>query len=425
MTLATIFRKRIKLSALSGLQLFQLFRAIGFALTGMAFAKIGISKTEIGKFENFLWLNSLLSFFWIAGLMNTMLSIYSSKTELGKEQLLRNTFQLILLISSLAGLLQLFMPGGTMAGTIYLILNNCAYLAEYILYFNKKSKLLLYYGIASALLQFIFCLVPAYIYIGTDTSILGLVFAASIRFAFLFWLLNGHLLPKNSGDLGHLFFLSLPLTLSFFVSGSADYIDGAVVKHYFSLADFGIFRYGARDFPLFNIMASTLSMSLIPAIADNLEYGLQQIRNKSLQYMHFIFPISAFFILSSKWLFIIFFSQHFEISGRIFAALMLLTIPRMLFPQAVMIGLKENRYLLIISIIEMLINLITSIFLARTSGLIGVAYGTVVAFIAEKLIMAAMLYIRHHIRPSSYLAIRPFLLYSVFLIACYLISNTF
>ncbi|MCW3126142.1 MAG: hypothetical protein JWO03_1800 [Bacteroidetes bacterium] len=412
-------------STLSSLQLFQLTRYSGFVVIGISFAKLGIPKTAIGHFESFLWLMGLFSFFWIAGLMNSMLAIYPGHTPEGKKKLLFATFCLILMLSVIAGIVQLFV-GGSMIGLAYLLFNNASYVIEYIFFLNDKRRPLLIYGASMALLQIILCAGPAYIYGDVQWSIYGLLGVAVVKFIYIAYLLRSHTTTiYERKRVSELFILSLPLMLSFFVNGSAEYIDGAVVKHFFTLADFSVFRYGSREFPLFTIVAATLSMSMIPRVAGHLSDGLAAIKRESLRYMHFFFPLAIVLILCGHWLFTVFFSAQFEQSGRIFAALMLLTIPRLLFPQTILTALKENRIILYCAIFEMFINIVASIVLARYYGLIGVAYGTLVAFVAEKVLMAAVLYIKHEIIFTKYVAIVPFAIYSIILCISYILSLYF
>jgi O-antigen/teichoic acid export membrane protein len=444
----TRLRSQWRLSALSGLQIFQFTRYAGFVLIGMCFAKLGISRTEIGRFESFLWLMGLFSFFWIAGLMNSMLAIYPRRTEAEKKQLFFTAFCLIFLLSSVAGLVQLLVPGGSALGLAYLLLNNVSYIIEYILFLNGSKRKLIIYGIAMAVVQLLLCVAPAYIYGDTHYSVYGLLAVAGIKFIYIVYLLQGRFTSKSSegdfnsqpgtlkegfesvkfpiGDLGlkvkGLFLLSLPLMLGLFVNGSAEYIDGAVVRHYFTLADFSVFRYGSKEFPLFTILAATLSMSMIPRVAEDLALGLDNIRRESLRYMHFFFPLAIALIISGQWLFTTFFSPQFAVSGRVFAALMLLTAPRLLFPQTVLTALKENRMILICAIAEMIINIVASVILARSYGLVGVAYGTIIAFTAEKLLMAAILYYRHGIPAYRYVSPMPFAVYTALTLSAYVFS---
>ena len=112
-------------------------------------------------------------------------------------------------------------------------------------------------------------------------------------------------------------------------------------------------------------------------------------------------------------------------SGRIFAALMLLTIPRLLFPQTILTALRENKVILYCAIFEMTINIVASIGFARYYGLIGVAYGTVVAFMGEKVLMATILYMKHGINFTKYVNILPFTIYSIITCMSYYLSLLF
>ena len=421
----TRFRSRLQLSTLSSLQLFQLARYSGFVLTGLSFAKLGIAKSEIGRFETFVWWMGLFSFFWIAGLMNSMLASYPRQTEEGKRHLLFTTFCLILLLSGIAGAVQ-WVAGGSVLGLAYLLLNNASYVIEYILFLQDHRSRLIIYGVMMAIVQWLLCVVPAYMHEDIQYAIYGLILTAAIKFIYIVSLLRQHTLTKFQWlRIRQLFLLSTPLMLSFFVNGSAEYIDGAVVQHYFSLGDFSVFRYGSREFPLFTILSATLSMSMIPRVSEDLPAGLQAIRQESVRYMHFFFPMAIVFILSGQWLFTTFFSPQFAESGRIFAGLMLLTIPRLLFPQTILTALGESRLILVCAIFEMLINIFASILLVKPFGLVGVAYGTVIAFVSEKMLMILILYYKNNISPFQYISPLPFSLYAILTIVSYMISLHF
>ena len=412
-------------STLSSLQLFQLTRYLGFVLIGISFAKLGVPKSAIGRFESFLWLMGLFSFFWIAGLMNSMLAVYPKHTAEDKRKLLFITFSLIMLLSVAAGIIQFFV-GGSLLGLAYLLFNNASYVVEYILFLSDRRKQLITYGLVTAIVQLLLCVLPVWYTGDIQLSIYGLVVVAAVKFLYIIYLLRSHTTTTYERSLiQELFMLSLPLMLSFLVNGSAEYIDGAVVKHYFTLADFGVFRYGSREFPLFTILAATLSMSMIPRVSEHLADGLVAIRRESLRYMHLFFPLAILLVMSGRWLYSVFFSSQFEVSGGIFSALMLLTIPRLVFPQTILTALRENRLILLCAIAEMAINIVASILLAQHYGLLGVAYGTVVAFMAEKAFLASVLYMKHRITPASYIAIGPWLGYSILLCVSYALSLRF
>ena len=354
--------------------------------------------------------------------MNSMLASYPRQSETDRRQLLFTTFCLILLLSGIAGIVQLAV-GGCPLGLAYLLLNNASYVVEYILFLQDQRRQLITYGLVMMVVQYLLCVLPALVFGDVTYSLYGLLVAAGIKFIYIVYLLGRHSLTEfHWAKLRQLFLLALPLMLSFFVNGSAEYIDGAVVKHYFSLADFSVFRYGSREFPLFTILAATLSMSMIPRVAEDLDLGLAAIKRESLRFMHIFFPLAIVCIIMGQWLFSLFFTIQFAESGRIFAALMLLTVPRLLFPQTILTALHQNKLILASAVFEMCINIIASILLASRYGMVGVAFGTVIAFVAEKILMIIILYYKHGISPLRYVALVPFALYSSLTGFSYLVS---
>ncbi len=403
------------------MQLFQLIRYGSFLLIGIAFAKLQVPKEDISTYESFLWLVGFFSFFWIAGNINVLLTLYPKKSEEEKKELLFNTFCILSFLSVVAAII--LYPFSEL-GAIYLVFNNVAYLTEYILFLNNKKKTLLYYGISVALVQVLLCVLPIYLGYGISLSILALIYVALFKALYLLYLLQKFSrFHFNKEMVRHSIQLALPLLVSFFISGSAEYIDGWIVKSQFSLADFSVFRFGSREFPLFTILASTLSMSLIPAVAKDKKQGIATIYEQSKKYMHYFFPIAIVLTICSKWIFIVAFSSAFEESGKLFAALLLLTIPRLVFPQTILTALQKNKWILFASISEMLVNIIASILLAKQFGLIGVAYGTVLAFVFEKLLLTIILYKEEKIKPQQYIPLRTLFIYSLLLVLSFAAST--
>jgi peptidoglycan biosynthesis protein MviN/MurJ (putative lipid II flippase) len=69
--------------------------------------------------------------------------------------------------------------------------------------------------------------------------------------------------------------------------------------------------------------------------------------------------------------------------------------------------------------IELLINIVASVLLVQYFGLAGIAAGTCLAALAEKLLIAAYLYRQHNIQWSVYTPLNMWILYSVGLIICF------
>ena len=75
--------------------------------------------------------------------------------------------------------------------------------------------------------------------------------------------------------------------------------------------------------------------------------------------------------------------------------------------------------------IEMLINIAFSLILLQYFGLMGVAYGTIIAYFSEKLILLFYSYYILKIKPKDYIPITLLTAYSVILIICYFIVEKY
>ena len=207
--------------------------------------------------------------------------------------------------------------------------------------------------------------------------------------------------------------LSAPLIASIFVSGSAEYVDGVIVKSKFDNVFFAIYRYGAKELPVLLIIANTFSTAMIPAIAANLEDGLMELKAKSARMMHFFFPVSIALMMVSPYIYRYGFNESFTYSAVIFNIYLLLIIPRVLFPQTILTGMQQTNFLLISSILEIIINVSLSIYLAGKIGLAGIAVGTFVAYLFDKVFLVLVNYFFFGINPIKYVQLIPYFVYTV------------
>lgn len=414
------------LSNLGSLQLFQLARYAVLVLVGVGFAKLHLSQTDIGNFETFLLTSGMLSFFWVSGTINSMLAVYPKQTEQGQKKLLFNTFVSLSFYGCIAAVLLFLFSQNILSfldksdnqsiislSVIYLLLNSPSFLIEYILFLNGKKEQIIYYALASSTLTILAVLVPVLLSCPIAYSIYGMIAVAVIKMLLILFLLNRY----AAFEFDYRFVvenlqLSLPLMLSIFVSGSAEYIDGIIVKSKFDNVAFAVFRYGAKELPILLIIANTFSTAMIPAISKNLNEGLAEIKRNSAQLMHLFFPLSLGLLIFSQLIYRYVFNDSFVYSALIFNFYLLLVIPRVLFPQSILTGLGKTKFLLLSAIIEIVINVSLSIYLADKIGLPGVALGTFIAYSVDKIFLMAISRFIYGIRISSYLQIIPFLVYS-------------
>jgi len=241
-----------------------------------------------------------------------------------------------------------------------------------------------------------------------------LVGSAFFRFIWLITLIlrTAKLTLSGSFIKEHLL-LGLPIILSVLLSGSASYIDGFIVTGYFDEDVFAIFRNGARELPLVALLAHAMSSALVPKFQEEkLSVALKKIKDRSLSLVNFMFPLSILLVISSYYLFPIFYDDRFIDSAGVFNLYLLLVFTRLLFPQTILIGLKKTRVLVFASSIELIINVVLSLIFIRIWGIRGVALATVLAYLIERVFLVIWIKIRLKIRPRQYIHVGRHLIWS-------------
>ena len=212
-------------------------------------------------------------------------------------------------------------------------------------------------------------------------------------------------------------YLGTPLILTSLISGSAQYTDGVIISAvYRDPATFAWFRYGAKEFPLVLMLANGLSNAMLPEFStrERMRESLAKIRVKSKRLMHFLFPAAMLMMLFTRWIYPRMFNPEFQKSADIFLIYSLLIIPRLVFPQTVIVGRKKTHITLIAAILEMALNIPLSLLMIKWGyGLVGVALSTLIVYILEKVFLSGYLWIKMNIKPSDYIPVRLYAFYSV------------
>jgi O-antigen/teichoic acid export membrane protein len=267
-------------------------------------------------------------------------------------------------------------------------------------------------------------LVIAPIVAGKDLiwSIYGLLAITGIRWIWLIILLRRYTEMRISVEFikEHLY-LGIPLILTSLISGSGQYIDGIITAAVFNdPATFATFRYGAKEFPLVLMLATGLSNAMLPEFSTRtlMKESLAKIKAKSKRLMHLLFPSAMVMLLFAKWIYPRIFTHEYERSADIFVIYILLIIPRLVFPQTIIIGRKRTHITLLAAIIELAINIPLSIYLAlyyngKGLGTVGVALATFIVFTLEKIFLAGYVWVKMKIKPKEYIPVKVYAIYSV------------
>ena len=130
-------------------------------------------------------------------------------------------------------------------------------------------------------------------------------------------------------------------------------------------------------------------------------------------------------MLTSKSIYAILFSSDFLQSAEIFNVYLLLLCTRILFPQSILLAEKQSGDIFKAALIEIILNVSISFFLLQKMGIIGIAWGTIIAYFIEKFVLILIVFKKQGISPEKYIAIKPLLLYSTLLFSAYILVEVF
>jgi len=429
-----------------GLQVFNTLRFATFLVISIVFTKIGLTKEEIGLFEVSVFIASAASSFWVTGLIQSFIPLYNNSSTFGnnsnnidkKSPEIFNAYILLLTFSIIIFIIGLSVQNNFSVfghkGKVpllnvtlwYFLLSSPACLVEYIYMLRNRSSNTILYAYLTYSLQLVLVIVPAWAGYGVVWSLRGLVLVAIIRNIWLFTLLYNYAEFKISTKFikEHLK-LAIPLIISVFVSGSAQYIDGIVVSTHYSADGFAIFRYGAKELPFVVTLAAGLSSTMLAefSVKNKINATLKEIKKRSLRIMHIMYPISIILLFFAKPVFINMFSVEFTRSADVFVIYLLAIFGRLLFPHTILIGLKKTKIILIVSIIEFVVNLGLSLWLVGIYGVVGVALATVIVYVFSKALLIAYNYFALKIKPQEYIPIGWYLMYSSVLLILFVLLD--
>jgi O-antigen/teichoic acid export membrane protein len=420
--------------------IYQVARYASAIAVNIIMAKSYLQVSDIGKFESFIFYASALSFFWITGISQGLLSLHDkfNSKNCGRNPQIFNAFALMtvlsLILSAFLALGNIFNPGMLINEaakpeifflSAYVLIYPLGFVIEFILLLNHKNKTLAIYGIFSLIAMILFVAFPPLFRPRIEYSIYGLFFIAICKVVFLLILIKEKASFKYQHEaMIELIKTSLPLVGVSFISGSAAYIDGFIVGHFFDSKTFALFRFGAREFPLFLLVASSFETSMIPKFSkvERLSDNLLLIKNKSRQYIRYFIPLSIFLLVISQFLFQNIFNKNFHESYYIFDIYLLLVLCRFIFPTSILVGMGKNKMLLIIGTVELFINIFSSLVLAFSFGYMGVAYGTIIAYFSERIMLLTYLKSKFKIKASSFVPLKELIFLSVALIIVFVMK---
>ena len=413
-------------------------KAVVFLIISIVFTKSQLTRAEIGQWEMFMFIASFLTFFWVTGLIQSLLPLYNRNRtyhKLGdngttKSPEVFNAFLLLCFFSLLFFILghtikynfSVFHISGDVPFInlllLYILLSSPVCLIEYIYLLNNRSYRIFQYGLYTFTAQMIMIITP--IMFGKDIiwSIWGLLGITGIRWIWLLILLRRYTEMKISVKfMKEHFYLGAPLILTSLISGSAQYTDGVIISSvYRDPAIFAWFRYGAKELPLVLMLANGLSNAMLPEFSTRnmMKESLAKIKVKSKRLMHLLFPTAMVIMLVTRWIYPRMFNAEFQKSADIFLVYSLLIIPRLIFPQTIIVGRKRTHITLFAALMELALNIPLSLLMIKMGyGLVGVVLATFVVYTFGKLLLVGYLWFKMKIKPAEYIPLRIYAFYSI------------
>ena len=411
-----------------------------FLIVSIVFTKSHLTRAEIGSWEMFLFIAGLISFFWVTGIIQSLLPLYHrNKTyrKIGdngseKSPEVFNAFLLLCIFSLIFFCLghviknnfSVFHFSGNVPYInlllLYLLLSNPVCLIEYIYLLNNRSYRIFQYGVYTFSLQLVLLIVPVILGKGIIWSIYGLLAITAVRWIWLLILLRRYTeMTISVKFMKEHFYLGLPLILTSLISGSAQYTDGVIVSAvYRDPGWFAWFRYGAKEFPLVLMLANGLSNAMLPEFSTRarMKESLAKIKAKSKRLMHICFPATMVIMLFARWIYPRMFTPEFQKSADVFLIYALLVIPRLVFPQTVIVGRKKTHITLIAALLELALNIPLSLLMIKWGyNIVGVALATFIVYTLGKIFLSGYLWLKMNIKPYEYIPLRLFTLYSFLL----------
>ncbi len=415
-------------------------RFVIFLIVSIVFTKSHLSVADIGAWEMFLFISSLLTFFWVTGIIQSLLPLYhrnrtyrklgdngrNKSPEIFNAFLLLSLFSLFVFITGqvLKSNFSVFNISGNAVYLnlllLYIMLSSPVCLIEYIYLLNNRSYRIFQYGLYTFGAQLLLIIIP--VVFGKDIiwAIYGLLAITGVRWIWLIILLRRYTEMKISPEFmkEHLY-LGVPLIITSLISGSAQYTDGIIVSAVYRDPEmFAWFRYGAKEFPLVLMLANGLSNAMLPEFSTRtrMKEAMARIKLKSERLMHIAFPATMVMMLIARWLYPRMFTPEFHRSSGIFLVYTLLVIPRLIFPQTIIVGRKKTHISLISALLELAFNIPLSLLMIKWGyGLVGVALATFIVYMIGKVFLTGYLWVKMNIKPGEYIPMKTYLIYSVLL----------
>lgn len=388
----------------NALQVVHIFRFTGNILMAIFLARQTASPAELALYEE-LWLGyTTLTFAFFWAFSNLLLAEYRAASARRKPVILGFFYRLSMLLGLavgglIAGYFYYFGAAPLLASlgfAVFSLAQAVTHLWEYRYYADNRNTASLILSGATAVLSLMALVAGFFLVGGVAGAVAGLGAAGTLRLlAFLLveqgWRWNFRWQTRFVRLLRRKLLPMLGIT---FVGGSAAYVDGYLVAFFSEEAEFVLYRYGSRNFPLLVALAGGASAALVQQLAglrfhSNQGRAQEHMRRQMRKLMHQLYPIALLVALAAPWLFAeLYGSPQYAKAGFLFAVTLVTIAVRTLLFQSWFIARGKQSILFRISVAEWVLHIAFTVLALPMLGIFAPLVGVMAGNAFEKLAMS-------------------------------------
>jgi len=176
--------------------------------------------------------------------------------------------------------------------------------------------------------------------------------------------------------------VSIPFGMASMIGAISLQLDKFLVSSFGTTEQFAIYINGAMEIPLISVLTGSISAVLIGEMSKNLkedkyDNALNLFRLSANKTALIIFPVMLFFLYNAQVFMILLYSDKYVLSAYPFIIYLFLLPIRIVVFGSVLIAMGKGKVILYRSIVELILNLILSIFMFKIFGYLGIAIATV------------------------------------------------
>jgi len=188
---------------------------------------------------------------------------------------------------------------------------------------------------------------------------------------------------------------SAPVGLSGAINELSIAIDKLIVSGYFNPSQLAVYARGAMDIPMLNVVANSFGNTLMPRLVDAYNNDKKEemiaLWHRSIRMMALIiYPAFVFFLLTAQHLIPFLFTEAYLDSVIIFQIYCVSLITRITSYDLVARAVGRTPVMFRVSLMSLILNIVLSITLIKTFGIIGAPIATVLVLLITRVVHLAI-----------------------------------